>query len=66
MRLVFKRSQDAHAARGRFDGQHADGRPLSVRIVGSNSATLGARIGHDVVQDGSVDALLDAAPGAGS
>jgi hypothetical protein len=59
VRLTYKRPEDAKAAATRFDGQHADGRVLSVKLVGAVAAHLAARIASaPAVVDGSVDAIL--------
>lgn len=65
VRLTFKQEKDAQAAVKKFDGQPADGRILSVKIVGGVNATLGGRLG--VAVDDSVDVLMqDSASSGGS
>lgn len=62
MRLVFKKPTDAQVAKTKFDGQNADGKTLSIKIVGANTTSLTARISHDIQKEGTVDALLSDAP----
>lgn len=73
IRLTFKEPSAAASAISKFHNQAADGKTLSVRIVGSSSAgtTLGGRLGGEdglglVRQEGSVDVLMDADSGSGS
>jgi len=65
VRLTFKHDKDARTAVENFNGQVADGRPLSVRIVGGVNASLSGRLGVGV-QDGSVDMLMDSGSNGGS
>jgi hypothetical protein len=73
IRLTFKLASDAIKAVEKFDKQQADGKLLSVRIIGSSSAgaTLGGRLGGAdglgvVRQEGSVDILMDGGNDTGS
>lgn len=73
IRLTFKTPASALSAVQKFNNQPADGKTLSVRIVGSSSAgtTLGGRLGGPdglgvVHQEGSVDVLMDADTDSGS
>ncbi|RDB25426.1 hypothetical protein Hypma_007557 [Hypsizygus marmoreus] len=66
IRLTFKSQQSAASAVQKFHNQPADGKVLSVRIVGSTSAgtTLSGRLGGPdglglVREEGSVDVLID-------
>lgn len=65
IRVTFKNAASAAEAVKSFNGVPADGKTLSVRIVGANSAgtTLLSRFGKDglgvVRQEGSVDVLMD-------
>jgi hypothetical protein len=66
IRVTFKSSTSAAAAVQKFHNQTADGKTLSVRIVGSASAgtVLGGRLGGAdglgiVRQEGSVDVLMN-------
>ena len=66
IRLTFKIPTSATAAVQKFNNQPADGKVLSVRIVGSTTAgtTLGGRLGGAdglglVREEGSVDVLMD-------
>jgi hypothetical protein len=66
IRVTFKSPSSASAAVQKFNNQPADGKTLSVRIVGSTSAgtTLGGRLGGSdglglVREEGSVDVLMD-------
>ncbi|ESK93637.1 hypothetical protein Moror_1535 [Moniliophthora roreri MCA 2997] len=69
IRLTYKTSQAAEQAVKTFNGQAADGKVLSVRIVGATSAgtSLSGRFGGDglglVRQEGSVDVLMDSSDG---
>jgi hypothetical protein len=63
VRVVYKNGKDAQTAVSKFDGQVADGRKLSVRILGAVAADLGHRLGNKTVQNGSVDALIGAENG---
>lgn len=65
IRIVFKASTSALSAVQKFNNQPADGKTLSVRIVGNTSAgtTLGGRLGGLdglglVREEGSVDVLM--------
>lgn len=73
IRLTFKTSTSASAAVQKFNNQPADGKVLSVRIVGSTTAgtTLGGRLGGVdglglVREEGSVDVLMDLDNDSGS
>jgi hypothetical protein len=73
IRLTFKTSTSASAAVQKFNNQPADGKVLSVRIVGSTTAgtTLGGRLGGAdglglVREEGSVDVLMDLDNDSGS
>ncbi|PSR79482.1 hypothetical protein PHLCEN_2v7007 [Hermanssonia centrifuga] len=57
VRLTFKFEKDAQSAVKKFDGQPADGRILSVKVVGGVNATLGGRLG--VAVGDSVDVLME-------
>ena len=65
VRLHFKTAGAANAAVTKFNGQPADGKILSVTIVGTSAAgqSLASRFGKDglglVRQEGSVDVLMD-------
>jgi hypothetical protein len=65
IRVTFKNAASAAEAVKSFNGVPADGKTLSVRIVGANSAgtTLLSRFGKDglgvVRQEGSVDVLME-------
>ncbi|KAF9456939.1 hypothetical protein BDZ94DRAFT_1241156 [Collybia nuda] len=66
IRLAFKSPTSASAAVQKFNNQPADGKVLSVRVVGSATAgiTLGGRLGGTdglglVREEGSVDVLID-------
>lgn len=66
IRLTFKLPTSASAAVQKFNNQPADGKVLSVRIVGSTSvgtALVGRLGGADglglVREEGSVDVLMD-------
>lgn len=66
IRLTFKTPTSAAAAVTKFHNQPADGKTLSVRIVGNTTAgtMLGARLGGAdglglVREEGSVDILMD-------
>ncbi|KAF7428151.1 hypothetical protein PC9H_007371 [Pleurotus ostreatus] len=63
IRVTFKEPASATAAVQKFNGQVADGKVLSVRIVGATATTLGGRLGGVdglglVRQEGSVDVLM--------
>jgi hypothetical protein len=66
VRVTFKAASSAAAAIQKFNNQPADGKILSVQIVGSTSSgtTLGGRLGGvdglDLVrEEGSVDVLME-------
>ncbi|TDL16515.1 hypothetical protein BD410DRAFT_620632 [Rickenella mellea] len=59
VRLTFKKSDDARNAVTKFNGLPADGRILRVSVVGSANASLGGRLGGDVLANGTVDVLMD-------
>lgn len=66
VRLVFKNDKDAQAAVSKFNGQPADGRTLSVKIVGGSNASLVGRLSAAAVGDiDSVDVLMEDAGGSG-
>lgn len=64
MRLTFKSEKDAQAAVKKFDGQPADGRILSVKVVGGVNVSLPGRLG--VAVSDSVDVLMDGTGSTGS
>ncbi|KAF9012477.1 hypothetical protein BDQ17DRAFT_704959 [Cyathus striatus] len=72
IRVTFKLPTSAASAVQKFDQQPADGKILSVKIVGASTAgtTLVGRLGEDglgVVRDeGSVDILMDVESQSGS
>lgn len=73
IRISFKTASAAAAAVQKFDAQPADGKILSVRVVGTSAAatTLGGRLGGAdglglVREEGSVDVLMDANEEGGS
>jgi hypothetical protein len=72
IRVTFKDASSASTAVQKFHNQPADGKILSVRIVGSTSAgmTLGGRLGVDglglVREEGSVDVLMESEENRGS
>jgi hypothetical protein len=57
VRLTYKNEKDAQTAVSSFNDQPADGRVLSVKVVGGANATLGGRLGAPVGE--SVDVLMD-------
>jgi len=65
IRLTYKTQSAAEQAVKTFDKQPADGKTLSVKIVGSTAAgtSLSGRFGNDglglVRQEGSVDVLME-------
>lgn len=63
VRLTFKQEKDAREAVRMFDNQVADGRTLSVRVVGGVNASLSGRLSIGVVE-GSVDALMETDSGS--
>ncbi|KAJ6593543.1 hypothetical protein B0H19DRAFT_1056079 [Mycena capillaripes] len=71
IRVTFKTPPSASAAVQKFNNQPADGKTLSVRIVGTNATGLGGRLGGSdglglVREEGSVDILMDSATEGGS
>ncbi|KAJ7076851.1 hypothetical protein B0H15DRAFT_573522 [Mycena belliarum] len=71
IRVTFKAPSAASAAVGKFHNQPADGKTLSVRIVGSTATGLGGRLGGPdglglVREEGSVDILMDTPTEGGS
>ncbi|KAK2463156.1 hypothetical protein APHAL10511_004811 [Amanita phalloides] len=72
IRVTFKEAPSASAAVQKFHNQPADGKILSVKIVGTTSAgmTLGGRLGVDglglVREEGSVDVLMVSEENKGS
>ncbi|KAJ3502480.1 hypothetical protein NLJ89_g8867 [Agrocybe chaxingu] len=73
IRLTFKTPASATSAVQKFHNQPADGKTLSVKIVGASSMglTLGGRLGGSdglglVREEGSVDVLMDAEENTGS
>lgn len=73
IRLTFKLPTSASGAVQKFNNQPADGKVLSVRIVGSTSAgtTLSGRLGGAdglglVREEGSVDVLMNSEGDSGS
>lgn len=71
IRVTFKNSSAASAAVQKFHNQPADGKTLSVRIVGTNATSLGGRLGGPdglglVREEGSVDILMDTTIEGGS
>ncbi|KAJ7039080.1 hypothetical protein C8F04DRAFT_316812 [Mycena alexandri] len=71
IRVTFKNASAASAAVQKFHNQPADGKTLSVKIVGVVSTGLGGRLGGPdglglVREEGSVDVLMDAANEGGS
>ncbi|KAI5890311.1 uncharacterized protein SCHCODRAFT_02631467 [Schizophyllum commune H4-8] len=66
IRVVFKEAGAAKSAVGKFDGQQADGKTLSVKLAGESLqgtkliSRLGGKDGLGIVRDeGSVDILMD-------
>jgi len=72
VRIHFKTAQAATSAIAKFNNQPADGKILSVVIVGASTAghSLASRIGKGglglVRQEGSVDVLMDTDPASSS
>lgn len=66
VRVTFKQEKDAQAAVALFDGQPADGRMLTVKVVGGVNVSLGGRLSGGMVQDDSVDVLMGDDGGSGS
>jgi hypothetical protein len=65
VRLTFKSEKDALDAVRKFDKQVADGRELSVSVVGGSNTSLSGRMGVGILSDsGSVDALLPSSSGS--
>ncbi|KAF5322580.1 hypothetical protein D9619_001915 [Psilocybe cf. subviscida] len=65
IRITFKTPASAQSAVQKFHSQPADGKVLSVKIVGVAATTLGGRLGGNdglglVREEGSVDVLMDA------
>jgi len=67
IRITFKTAASATSAVQKFHNQPADGKILSVKIVGASAAgaSLGGRLGGNdglglVREEGSVDVLMDA------
>ena len=60
IRVVYKNEKDALAAVQKFNGQPADGRILSVKIVGNINASLSGRLSIPVGD--SVDVLMEDTP----
>lgn len=59
VRVTFKHEADAQAAVSKFDGQPADGRTLSVQIVGGTNATLAGRLEKAALDGDSVDVYME-------
>ncbi|KAI0044262.1 hypothetical protein FA95DRAFT_1562455 [Auriscalpium vulgare] len=59
VRLTYKFDTDAKKAVDQFNNMVADGRTLTVKIVGGVDAGLSGRMGVSVINAGSVDALLE-------
>ncbi|KAJ6576830.1 hypothetical protein B0H10DRAFT_1836457 [Mycena sp. CBHHK59/15] len=71
IRVTFKTPASASAAVQKFHNQPADGKTLSVRIVGTTNTSLGGRLGGPdglglVREEGSVDILMDTSTEGGS
>ncbi|KAJ7668538.1 hypothetical protein DFH06DRAFT_982932 [Mycena polygramma] len=71
IRVYFKTAPSAASAVQKFNNQPADGKTLSVKIVGINATSLGGRLGGAdglglVREEGSVDILMDSANEGGS
>ncbi|KAF7362188.1 hypothetical protein MVEN_00564900 [Mycena venus] len=71
IRVTFKNASSASAAVQKFHNQPADGKTLSVKVVGLNSTSLGGRLGGPdglglVREEGSVDILMDSSAEGGS
>lgn len=58
IRIIFKQPASATAAVQKFHSQQADGRTLSVTIVGGTGVSLGGRLGLVDGGTGSVDVLM--------
>jgi len=63
IRLTFKAPASAATAVQKFHGQTADGRTLSVTIVGGAGVSLGGRLGVELGPDGSADVLMGGSGG---
>ncbi|KAL0955978.1 hypothetical protein HGRIS_002157 [Hohenbuehelia grisea] len=68
IRVTFKQASSANAAIAKFDKQPADGKTLSVKVVGTAATSLGGRLGGTdglglVRQEGSVDVLMENSDG---
>ncbi|KAJ7502924.1 hypothetical protein B0H11DRAFT_2188063 [Mycena galericulata] len=71
IRVTFKTASSATGAVQKFHNQPADGKTLSVQIIGSAATGLGGRLGGAdglglVREEGSVDVLMDTATEGGS
>ena len=66
VRVTFKHEKDAQAAVSKFDGQPADGRTLSVSVVGGVNATLAGRLEKVAIDSDSVDVLMEGDGSSGS
>ena len=66
VRLTYKHEKDAQAAVSKFDGQPADGRTLSVSVVGGVNATLAGRLEKAAIDSDSVDVLMEGDGSSGS
>jgi len=73
IRITFKTPASATSAVQKFNNQPADGKILSVKVVGTSSTgtSLGSRLGGNdglglVREEGSVDVLMDAGEETGS
>jgi len=68
IRIIFKQPTSAAAAVQKFHGQQADGRTLSVTIVGGAGVSLGGRLGLGLGDNatGSVDVLMESEDASGS
>ncbi|KZT69703.1 hypothetical protein DAEQUDRAFT_756839, partial [Daedalea quercina L-15889] len=66
VRVTFKHENEAQAAVAKFDGQPADGRTLSVRVVGGMNATLVGRLEPAATDGDSVDVLMEDDGSSGS
>ncbi|KAJ6497727.1 hypothetical protein C8R45DRAFT_822843 [Mycena sanguinolenta] len=71
IRVTFKNPSSATAAVQKFHNQPADGKTLSVKIVGVSGTSLGGRLGGPdglglVREEGSVDVLMDSSAEGGS
>jgi hypothetical protein len=73
IRITFKTAASAMSAVQKFHNQPADGKILSVKVVGASAAgtSLGGRLGDVdglglVREEGSVDVLMDAGEESGS